>query len=294
MSKYWVASHITGIFTIEDKNPDPLQQGSLGAGFSISRGTTTWIENSDDKKTHFYFNGKEVVADQANITNYVLKQCLSHKSTTSELDIPLSIFHEFEVPLSCGFGASASGAIGCAMALNEFLELNLSQEELYNLAHKAEVVNGSGLGDVIGLLQGGWEYRTKAGSPSLGEAKNILENSYKVATLSLGPIETKSVIRSDKWKEQINKVGRLFMSGFYENPSIRSFATISRQFSVTSYLATPDIMKIMQETENEEVLVCQIMLGNGVFIVYKNSSEISNFDNYIEEEICYNTVKKYG
>lgn len=287
MSKFWVASHITGIFTIEDDHPNPLHKGSLGAGFSISRGTTTWVEFSNDNKNHYYFNGTEVDSDKANISSDVVAyfQKLSMH--------PVCVYHEFEVPLSCGFGASASGAIGCSLALNELFKTNLDTKELYQIAHEAEVVNGGGLGDVIGLLQGGWEYRIKAGAPNIGEARNILENSYKVATITTGPIETKSVIRSDKWKEQINKFGKLFLSDFFTEPSISKFATVAQQFAITSYLATPEVLQLIQDLKDEECFVSQIMLGNGVFLIYKDKSVLSKIDNYIEEEICYNTVKKY-
>ena len=289
MSKFWVASHITGIFTIENNHPNPLHRGSLGAGFSISRGTTTWVEYSDDSRNHIYFDGQEVETQQASITNFILE---TFQERSSESD-SISIFHEFEVPLSCGFGASASGAIGSSLALNELLDLNLSDLSLYQLAHQAEVINGGGLGDVIGLLQGGWEYRLKAGAPGIGEARNILENSYKVATISLGPIETKSVIKSDQWKAKINKVGNLFLKDFFIKPSIERFGTISKQFSVTSYLATPDVIALIQMMEKQECITSQIMLGNGVFIIYKDKSVLEKIDNYIEEEICYNTIKRY-
>lgn len=289
MTKFWVASHITGIFTINDDHPDPLHKGSLGAGFSLSRGTTTWIEYSDDKHNHIIFNGEEVSNEKAVITNYLVNDFQLRKTNFD----PISVFHEFEVPLSCGFGASASGAIGCCLAFNELLDLKLSEIYLYQLAHKAEVINGGGLGDVIGLLQGGWEYRIKAGAPGIGEARNILENSYKLATISLGSIETKSVIKNEKWKEQINKVGQLFLQEFYSKPSIQKFATISKQFSVTSYLATPDVIQLIQDTEHKDCMVSQIMLGNGVFLIYKDKSVLSDIDHYIEEEICYKTIKSY-
>ena len=293
MSKYWVASHVTGIFSIEDEHPEIIHRGSLGAGFSISRGTTTYVENSDDNKNHIFFNGAEVNEEKAPISNHVLKH-FKFEEKKKNVKISLSVFHEFEIPLSCGFGASASGAIGLSLALNEFLDTKFPEIYLYQLAHKAEVIQGGGLGDVIGLLQGGWEYRVKAGAPGVGLAKNILENSYKVASLSLGAIETKSVIKNEKWKQQINKVGHLFLKGFFDNPTISNFATVSKQFSITSYLATPDVLRLMQDMENEDVLVGQIMLGNGIFIVYKNKSVLSKLENLIEEDICYSTIKKYN
>jgi pantoate kinase len=289
MSKFWVASHITGIFTIEDKHPDPIQKGSLGAGFSISRGTTTWVEYSSDNSNHFYFNGKEVGLEKANITNYIVE----HFQSIVNINSPVNVYHEFEVPLSCGFGASASGAIGSCLALDELFDTKLNRLDLYQIAHKAEVVKSGGLGDVIGLLQGGWEFRTKPGAPGIGEVKNILENSYKVATITIGPIETKSVIKSEKWKQQINKFGKLFLNDFFIEPSISKYATVSQQFAITSYLATPDVLQLIQDFKDEDCFISQIMLGNGVFIIYKDRSVLSKIENCIEEEICYNTVKQY-
>ena len=205
----------------------------------------------------------------------------------------VNLFHEFEVPISCGFGASASGAIGSCLAFAEFYDLSSHEDFEYNLAHSVEVEYGGGLGDVAGVLQGGWEYRLKPGSPSVGETRNLLENNYKVATITFGEIATKSIIKSEYWKNQINKFGELFLSDLFSEPTITNFATVSKQFSVTSMLATPEVLEIMNELENSEILVGQIMLGNGVFLIYKNKSSLSVLDNYIEEEICYKTIKLY-
>ena len=111
MVKYWVASHITGFFTIHDDHADPLYRGSRGAGFSISRGTTTEIEYSDDKKIHFFFNSEEVTADIANVSNHVLSQYLNHIKSKTEIDFGISIYHEFDVPLSSVIAQFAAATV---------------------------------------------------------------------------------------------------------------------------------------------------------------------------------------
>ena len=292
MSKYWVASHITGVFTIHTEHHDPLYRGSKGAGFSISRGITTSVENSDDKKNHIYFDEVEVKKEKANVTNNVLNQFQALLKSKSDSDYGISIHHNFEIPLSCGFGASASGALGCAFALKEFLDLDISDKYLYGIAHVAEVNEGGGLGDVLALYQGGWEMRIKEGAPFIGKAENIITNGYKVATLSLGEISTRSIIMNPNWKEKINSVGSVLLENLKAEPTIKNFATVSQQFSITSFLATPEIIELMKYTENENIFVGQLMIGNGIFLLYKDISDLPNLENLNREEICFSTVKK--
>jgi pantoate kinase len=293
MSKFWVASHITGIFTIDDQAEDYIRKGSRGAGFSINRGTTSWVEESDDSKNHIFFNNQEVSLDEAKISNHIINHYQKTAGKHTDATHGVSLFHEFEVPIGCGFGASASGALGSCLALEEFYDFDLPMDKTYNLAHSVEVEFGGGLGDVAGVVQGGWEYRLKPGSPVIGETKNLLENNYRVATINFGEITTKSIIQNENWKRQINKVGELFLAELFNEPTIGNFATVSKQFSITSMLATPEVTEIMQLLEDSEIQVSQIMLGNGVFLIYKNRSVLSSLENYIEEEICYKTIRKY-
>jgi len=292
MVSYWVASHITGFFTIHDEHSDPLYRGSRGAGFSISRGTTTMVEFSDDKKDHFYFNNNEVSSETANVTANVLNQFITLTQLEKKRDFGLSIFHEFDVPLSCGFGASASGALGCSFALNDLLDINLEEKTLYGIAHVSEINEGGGLGDILSLYKGGWEYRLKEGAPFIGKAENIVKNGYNIATLSFGEISTKSVIRNKQWKEKINTVGGHFVDCIINDPSIKNFAKMSKEFSLGALLATPEIIKFYEKLSTDDILVSQIMLGNGIFILYEKPSKLPDIDNLIKEEICFKAVKK--
>ena len=292
MTNYWVASHISGLFAIYDENIDPLKRGSRGAGFSISRGTTTSVRFSEDNENHFFFNRKEVDVKRANISSFVLNRFLKLARSNNHRDFGVSIHHEFEIPLYAGYGASASGALSCAFALNDLLKLSLNEQDIYQIAHIAEIIEGGGLGDVLALSKGGWEFRTLEGAPFIGKAENILKNQYKVATISFGEMSTKSIIKNINWKEKINSVGNLFLQEIINEPTIRNFGLASKQFAVSSMLCTPNVMDFMKQHDNENLIISQIMLGDGIFILYKDADDLPDHPNLVKEIICYSTVKK--
>ena len=292
MTNYWVASHISGLFSIYDENKDPLYRGSRGAGFSISRGTTTTVKFSGDNENHFFFNRKEVAVNLANISSFVLNYFLKLAQSKNQIDFGVSIHHEFEVPLSAGYGASASGALSCAFALNDLLKLNLNEQEIYHIAHIAEITEGGGLVDVLALYKGGWEYRTLEGAPFVGKVENLLSNQFKVATLSFGEMSTKSIIKNINWKEKINNVGNLFLQEVVNKPTIRNFGLASKKFAVSSMLATPNVIDFMNKYKTENLIISQIMLGDGIFILYKDSDDLPDHPNLVQETICHSTVKK--
>ncbi|MBA7575969.1 Homoserine kinase [subsurface metagenome] len=293
MVKYWVASHITGFFSIHDEHTNPLFKGSRGAGFSLSRGVYTEVNYSDNHKHHIFFNGQERALGEARVTNSVLCQILEIIQERSPIDFGITINHNFEIPMSSGYGSSASGALGASYALNELLDLNLSKEEIFGIAHKTEVAESSGLGDVIALYAGGWEYRLKEGAPTIGAtASMILDDTYKIATISFGELKTSSIIRDKQWKKRVNLAGKECLSNFIKKPTVENFAKQSYEFSVKSKLASKDIIDFYDQTKDNVFLKGQIMLGNGVFILYKNDSDIKNIEGLKKETICEKTIVK--
>lgn len=295
MVSYWVAAHITGLFIIHNESNNILYQGSRGAGFSISRGVTTTVEFSEDKNNHFFFNDKETSSEQAKVSNRVLSLILEKVSRKfSSKNDAFVIKHDFEIPVGAGFGASAAGALSLAFALNDLLDLNLSQKELYSVAHSAEVLEGGGLGDVIGLYQGGWEYRTKPGSPFIGQTESMIEDRhYNIATIVFGEMPTNSIIKNQTWKQRINAVGTKYFNKFLEEPTITNFVYQAQQFSIETELITPEIRAFYDRFKGGSFLFSQIMLGNSIFLLYNKKSELSDIDvPFNEERICKKTLVK--
>ncbi len=291
MEKYWVAGHITGVFEICDTISDTLYQGSRGAGFSINRGVITWVEESDDNKDHIFFDNKEIKITDAKVSfsvvNLFRQYFISKKPK-------LNIYHSFEIPLSSGFGASAAGALGVCYALSSFFDLGLSKKELFQIAHIAEVTEGGGLGDIIGLFRGGWELRIKPGAPYIGQTRELMEDQpLKIATISKGPIKTSEVIRNQKIKEQLNFAGKIALEKLTNRPTVSEFAKQIEFFTDNSGLKTEDVETISSDIKKEtpSVFIGQIMLGNGLIILFNKEDEVKNIPDLVIETLCKDTVR---
>ncbi|MHA1867198.1 MAG: pantoate kinase [Candidatus Heimdallarchaeaceae archaeon] len=291
MVKYWVAGHITGIFEICDNQTDPLYIGSKGAGFSINRGVITEIEDSE-KGNHIYFDGVE--KKEAKISENILNQYAKLLNVETHT-LGVNVLHSFEIPLSSGFGASAAGALSLSFCLNEFFDLGLSKEKIFQIAHIAEVIEGGGLGDVIGLYQTGWELRRKEGAPGIGITEPLIEDrKYIVATKTFGPLKTKSIIKNAEKKKNIVNAGQKALIKLFTNPSVSIFAQNIQFFTERCGVETKEVKEIIENSkEMLEVYVGQIMLGNGVFVLTQKRKDLDNLlVDYFEEEIARITVLK--
>ncbi|MHA1226444.1 MAG: pantoate kinase, partial [Candidatus Hodarchaeales archaeon] len=224
---YWVASHLTGIFEIKDTAPDVMHKGSRGAGLCINRGVKTCITETESPNLEIYFNEKKVSPSEAIVTKSVIDLEISPERSQG-----LKIKHEFEIPIKGGFGASAAGALGTAYCLNDFFELNMSDLELFQIAHQAEVQTKSGLGDIIGLYQGGLEIRVKEGAPGIGKTIAINKGEdWKIATVHLGSLSTASVLSNPSKRKAVNQAGSKLLAQLIRKPEFELFANLSREFT---------------------------------------------------------------
>jgi pantoate kinase len=288
---YWVASHLTGIFEIRDNSCDLLRKGSRGAGLSINRGVITTVRKTIDPGFEVFFDGKIRLRTEAAVTKQIVELLLPEKQRSN-----LRIEHTFQVPLSSGYGASAAGAVGAAFAINDLLELGLTKLELFQIAHRAEVITKSGLGDVIGLYQGGLEIRLREGAPGVGKTmpfKNI--DRWKVATVHLGTLPTSEVLSNHHKRKIVNNAAREVISELIQSPTFSNFVTQSVTFTVEANLWSNRLSECIKNLP-ESVIGSQIMLGEAFFIFYHDDADLIDidiFDSQIyPETICYNTVVK--
>ena len=286
---YWIASHLTGFFEIVDQASDPLLRGSRGAGLSIGRGVTTSILASDDPNIQIYFDANIIGYEKAAITTKVIDLLLPQHEKKH-----FQVQHQFEVPLSAGYGASAAGALGCAFALNDFFNLGYSKLALFQVAHRAEVLLKSGLGDILGLYQGGLEIRTKPGAPGFGETMAFTnEEEWKLATTSLGSISTADILSDSEKREVVSCTGYRGMRDLLQKPTFTEFIRLSQRFTESVGLMSPNLRKFTNLLD-KGIETAQIMLGNSLFLFYKEQAIIDDLKHstsgIIQEEICQETV----
>ncbi|MFX1562503.1 MAG: GHMP kinase, partial [Promethearchaeota archaeon] len=144
--------HITGFFQICDEPEDLLQKGSRGAGVSVSRGVMTTVKTTRSMKTETQIKINGNLAVSAPVSKRVVDTLLGF---TSDKGHRIEIDHEVGLPIGCGFGTSGAAALGLAFALNEALDLGLSQLKAAQIAHIVEVECKTGLGTVIAETVGG-------------------------------------------------------------------------------------------------------------------------------------------
>lgn len=319
MISVFVPSHITGFFSIFD-NEDPLLKGSLGAGVLLDKGVITEIDNNkeaDSNGLSILINGKK---DEYNEVIILKTIELMEKEISFDLENVI-IRQTIQVPIGCGFGTSASSAIGTAICINEYFDLGLSIEECGQYAHLAEVELGTGLGDVIGELSKGIVLRTKPGAPGFGQAKSIvphekegfgvfesLKSDFYVITKSLGEISTASIIQDPKHKKIITQVGLeigeefnrkddgivigskfknkfnvAVDSEFNEEETIKKFMNASLKFAKKTHLINDDLLKIVHKLHGRVLGSSMAMLGNTIFAIANEDQKLKLEAEYYNE-----------
>ena len=262
MSMYsaWSPGHISTIFypVITDNS---ISSGSLGSGFSITNGCMTYVEFLHGKSTDIILiNGKNI---KAPVSRYIINK---FRDIIGNIP-PIKVSHKFDIPISSGFGASGAGALSLSLALNFAIGSPLTREQCGKIAHEADVINQTGLGDVISQYVGGIELRTKAGAPGYGEIKYIYPEKYTHAAFCFeGTLNTKSVLGSRDKIRNIKKIAMNLINNIIQNQSIENIISCSRVFADKAGFMSHNIKKTLHLLNNKGYSECsQIMLGNGAF-----------------------------
>ncbi len=270
-------AHITGFFQIHDHH-EPMKKGSTGCGLVLDRGVDTTVTITEDiESTEIYLNGEKIAGET------------SRSVVESITELPLKVESVSDIPIGCGFGASGAGALGTAYALNHALSLGHTASQLNDIAHVAEVSNGSGLGDVTGQAHGGILIRKTPGAPSIASVDQIPSKENEVYCVVLGELSTKSILSNPKMVKDINYAGKEAMSKLMKKPSVENFMICSKEFTIRSGLASDRVMEAIETAESIGVTASQAMLGNAVFSM-PSPSQSNELDNLFSE---FGTVLKF-
>jgi pantoate kinase len=252
-ARAFVPSHITGFFAAH-RREGPRLAGSVGCGLCLSLGATTTIESAPQiNDTEVYLNG---VLSEAPISRYVVEKMAKE---------PVRVKTELQMPFGAGFGASGAGALGCAYVLNSFFDLGLTADQAAAVAHEAEVMNRTGLGDVIAQNTGGLVVRLQPGAPGTGRIDRIPVPPLPISYVVRGPISTKQVLSDEKVMAAVNLAGEAALKELLKRPTFTNFLQLSRRFTLKCGLASDWALQAIEAVEAAGGLASMIMLGDAVF-----------------------------
>jgi pantoate kinase len=222
--------------------------------------TEVELEESTEQGLRIVVNG--IVAPEAETTKTVVEMLLQKYGGTYNV----TVRHQVDVPIAAGFGTSAGGALGTALALSQLLGANLRMSQIGQIAHVAEVRNHTGLGTVGPLLLGGCCLTVEPGAPgySLIDRLPTLP-SHRLVTGFHKAISTKEILALPRIKARVNTAGRQTLDKILANPSLRNFMSASREFAIKTGSASSIVMKLFEVAEAAGTIgVAQNMVGQVV------------------------------
>jgi len=261
-------AHVTGFFKaqLDDQNLKTNELGSLGAGFSIQDGVTTQVEVSPAEEFDYKITTDGYSTDNTSVSEFVINDFI--KRTNSKYFI--NVHHEISVPVGYGLGSSGAVALSLAVALNKALNLNLSKEKVGQIAHNAEIMCKTGLGDVLASYYGGFEIRTKAGAPGVGVLEKINTDS-NVVLICFSPISTKKFITEKI--ETINGLGGKMVDELRKTRNYNDFQDMSIKFSKYVQVMTPKMESVVADLHKEGIKCGVALFGETVFTMIPSNME---------------------
>jgi pantoate kinase len=285
-AKAYSPSHITGFFEIRD-NENPLYKGSVGCGVVLKAGCVTEVSVSKGllEEIEIKVDG---MREEANTTKYVVENLVKEH----EHGHGVLVSTNFDVPIGTGLGASGAGALSTALALNELLSLNMTLNEVAQIAHCAEVENSTGLGDIIAETFGGVVIRKKPGPPGIGMIDKIPVAAEKVSYVVFGKRSTKAVLELEDGdiKRRINEAGEEAMKELMKRPNLETFMLTSRKFSFDTEMLSKKCSDAIEAVETEGKVASAAMIGDTVFVIGE-SEALWEFGEVKESRISFEGAK---
>jgi pantoate kinase len=259
---------VSSFFEICDRTPDgkmigdPERIGARGGGFALNKGVSTdvVVAEAEEKRVQVFINGE--FCPEAETTKSVVEMLTAKVSANYDI----KVVHSIEVPVGAGFGSSAAGALGAALALSKALGLNLTYNQLGKIAHVAEVKCKTGLGTVGPLLFGGCGLTLQPGAPGHAQLDRIpVSPDHRIIAGTFRPYPTKKMLSSPEKREAINEWGRETLQKILAEPSLENFMGACKQFAVETGFATERVQKLMMLSEKAGAVgAAQNMLGEAV------------------------------
>lgn len=272
-AKAFSPAGISSFFQIcdTDSNGKPIPNfervGARGGGFGLAKGVFTEVRVAEAERSNVKVFINQKKEPEAKTTLTVASMILGR----TEKKFAIEVRHKVEVPIGAGFGTSAGGAVGTALALSSALGLNLTYNEIARIAHVAEVQCKTGLGTVSGIVHGGCILVLEPGAPICGNVDRIpISPNHYIVSGVFAPRLTSEFLQETGKRALINKRGQETLKQILYEPSLSNFMRSCKQFAIETGLATERVKKLMEKAEEAGAVgAAQNMLGEAVHALVK-------------------------
>ncbi len=263
----FVPGSITAFFSPEI-HENPLKSGSLGVGITIDRGVRASYREEGIRVNEECWNFPTV--------RYVVKRLGG-----GGIDISM------ELPVGCGFGMSGASALAAAFELASAKGIGAPFSQLADLAHEAEVINRTGLGDVVSQSHGGVVARLSPGCPSIAKVERFLW-SAELEFVVLGKLDTSTILESSL--TGIQREGKVCLKEFMKDPTLLSLFRLSKKFAEETGLMDDDVRDAIEAVEAAGGVASMVMLGKTVF-AYRGLEALKEFGDAFKARIDHCGVR---
>ncbi len=259
-------AHVTGFFKAEMDDSQSLENtGSLGAGFSIKNGVTTTVSVRQSDTPEYKISTEGFDVGDTRVSEFVIRQFQKLNPDRLLIDVR----HEISVPVGYGLGCSGAVALSLAYALDEALQTHLPREEIGRIAHAAEVLCKTGLGDVLASYHGGFEIRIRPGAPGIGRVEKIESSDISAVMVCFAPVSTTDFLR-DRLSE-INGLGGRMVDTLMETKNQGQFQDMSLEFASYVNVVTPRMKRVVDDLQANGIKCGIALFGETVFSLVPSS-----------------------
>jgi len=256
---------ISSVFEVVDREAsgrpisDPLRIGARGGGFVISRGVKTEVRLERKRKDQVIVSLNGQVRADAKVSQTVVRTLLRR----AEVHAKVIVHHVVEPPIGCGCGTSGAGALSTSLALCEALDLDMTCNQMGQVAHAAEIACKTGLGTVAPLLVGGHVITVQPGAPGKCVIDRIpLDPSYRIVMGWFGPISKTVVLSDQNLRVRINEYGVRALESILKKPTPENFLVSCRRFAENIGFMTERLRRLLCAMESSGAIgATQNMLG---------------------------------
>jgi pantoate kinase len=239
-------------------------EGSLGASFAVADGVEATVQSLDgggigavDDPTDG--DPVERIGSSVVTVDGEPRSFEPVERALDELGVEAVAALSPEVPIGHGFGASGAATLATALAADAAFDLERDRETLVEVAHRAEVAAGTGLGDVFVQSRGGLVWN--AGD---GAGVRRVDRSDRLAFAPLGELATDELLADEAAMDRVRTAGLERLPSFDPGAPLDDLLTDAWEFAREADLATDRVAETVARVEAAGGVASVAMIGETV------------------------------